>query len=230
MTEQQHDALLDAILPHVSFDGWSEKSFAAAADEIGLTLEEAQALCPRGAKDLAMCFHRRGDAAMIASLNEIDLDAMRIRDRVATALKLRMHSMEPHREAVRRASTLFALPSHTADGAKLVWETADHIWTALGDTSRDVNWYTKRATLSAVWASTVLFWLGDDSPRAINTEAFIDRRIDNVMQFEKAKASMRENPLTKPLMALQASLFSKVRAPSENARDDMPGRWVPPNA
>ena len=216
--------LLAAILPHVAFDGWSDKSFAAAAEESGVSLEDAREICPRGAIDLAIAFHHQGDAAMVERLAKADLSEVRFRDKVATALQFRIEAMTD-KEAVRRASTLFALPVHAPDGARLVWETADHIWTALGDTSRDGNWYSKRLTLSGVWAATVLFWLGDDSSDHAETTAFIDRRIDDVMKIEKLKADLRENPFTKPLMSLQSALFDKMKAPDPAAMDDLPGRW-----
>ena len=222
------ERLLDAILPHVAFDGWSETALAAATEDLGISNEELRAACPRGAIELAVAYHRRGDAAMVARLEEADLSEMRFRDKVAEALKIRVGAMD-NREAVRRASTFFALPTNAGDGAKLVWETADHVWNALGDTSQDVNWYSKRATLSGVWASTVLFWLGDESEGATETLSFIDRRIDDVMQFEKVKAQMRKNPVTKPLMAALGSLARNVRAPVSSRFDDLPGRWTPPS-
>ena len=172
--------LLAAILPHVAFEGWSEASFAAAVDDVKIAMEEARSICPRGAIDLAMAFHREGDAAMVQRLANADLSDMRFRDKVATALRYRVEAMTD-KEAVRRASTLFALPVHVPEGARLIWETADHVWNALGDTSRDGNWYSKRATLSGVWAATVLYWLGDDSADQAETMNFIDRRIDDVM-------------------------------------------------
>ena len=129
---------------------------------------------------------------------------------------------------MRRASALFSLPQHAGDGVKLIWETADHVWAALGDTSRDVNWYTKRATLSGVWASTVLYWLGDTSEGFSETRAFIDRRIADVMQIEKVKGKLRENPLTKPFMELQAGLFGKIKAPDMSHLNDLPGHFRGP--
>ena len=218
------DALLDAMLPHVAFDGWSPVALAVAVDELGLSEAEAKALAPRGAIDLAVAYHRRGDLAMLERLESSDLDDMRFRDKVATALRFRVEAMDD-REAVRRASTLFSLPVNAAEGARLVWETADHVRKALGDTSEDGNWYSKRATLSAVWASVVLYWLGDDSPGFQKTYEFIDRRIENVMQVEKMKGQLRANPLTKPLMDLQASFFSRMHPPK--ASEDVPGRWNP---
>ena len=110
-------------------------------------------------------------------------------------------------------------------GSKLIWGTSDAIWTALGDTSDDINWYTKRATLSAVYGSVVLYWLGDDSMDGQATTDFIDRRIENVMQFETFKAALIKNPLTKPFAAAIGQLMSRVKAPSEPP-SDLPGRWT----
>jgi ubiquinone biosynthesis protein COQ9 len=221
MTETPNlDALLDAALAHVAFDGWSDETFAAGAEDAGLSLADARGLAPRGALDLAMAYHRRGDREMVTRMENVDLGGMRYSERVAAALKFRIDVMTD-REAVRRATTLFALPMHAADGAKLVWETADHIWTALGDTSEDGNWYTKRATLSAVWGLVVLYWLGDDSPDYGKTSDFIDRRIENVMQIETLKGRMQQNPLTKPLMELQNTILGRLSAPKTPR--DVPG-------
>ena len=221
-TETQKDRLLDAILPHVAFDGWSNTALRAAAKDLEMSKEEVRAACPRGAIDLAVAYHRRGDGRMVSELAAKDLAGLRFRDRVAEALWLRVQTLDD-REAVRRASALFALPMNAPEGAKLVWETADHIWTALGDTSRDINWYTKRATLSAVWGAVVLFWLGDDSAGHSETRAFIDRRIDDVMQIEKAKAKLRDNPLTRPLAKLQEQLTGGIKAPDLDHLADLPG-------
>jgi ubiquinone biosynthesis protein COQ9 len=217
--------LIEAALMHVPFDGWSEASFKAAASDAGMTQAEARAVCPRGAVDLALAFHAQGDAAMVAKLTETDLTALRYSDRVAFAIRTRLELVEHDKEAVRRGVTLFALPMHAADGARALWQTADAIWTALGDTSDDLNWYTKRATLSGVYSSTVLYWLGDQSMDHAATWAFLDRRIDDVMRFERAKGAVRENRLLKPLMAGPEWLAARVKAPGKAAPADLPGRW-----
>lgn len=223
-------SLLRAILPHVAFDGWSDLAFAEASRDAGLSLAEARALCPRGAVDLAVAYHRAGDAAMLTAVAVADLGPMRYSDRVAFALAARLHASHD-KEAVRRATALFALPHLAAEGAGLIWGTADAIWSALGDTSTDGNWYTKRASLSAVYASVVLFWLGDDSAQGQATRAFIDRRIENVMQVEKLKAQVNEMPLLRPLTAPLNALMARISAPSAAAgRDDLPGRWTTPPA
>ncbi|MCA3512125.1 MAG: COQ9 family protein [Rhodobacter sp.] len=216
------DAVLDAALAHVPFDGWSDITLRAAIAASGVEPGLARALFPRGAVDLALAFHRRGDDAMVSRLRATDLAAMRYRDRVAAAIRFRLEAVTD-KEVVRRGATLFALPTHAADGAKAVWGTADAIWDALGDTSRDVNWYTKRATLSAVYAATVLFWLGDDSAGHQATWEFLDRRIEDVMRIEKAKAGFRNNPLSKALLAGPLKLMEAVKAPT--VPDDLPGKF-----
>ena len=202
-------------------------AFRAGVEDVGLSMAEARTLAPRGALDLAVAYHRRCDRLMVERLEHADISGLRFSEKVATALRFRVEAMDD-REAVRRAMAMFSLPLHAAEGAKLVWETADRVWTALVDTSEDLNWYTKRATLSGVWASTVLFWLGDDSLNHKDTADFIDRRIDDVMRIEKMKGQLRENPLTKPLMDLQADIFKRVRMPDMSQLRDLPGRWQRP--
>lgn len=224
------ELLLDAILPHVPFDGWSEPALRAALSESGISPEVARLACPRGALDLACAFHARGDAAMLARLSERDLHSLRFRDRIAAAVRLRLEASAGHKEAVRRAAALFALPQHAAEGARLIWGTADLIWTALGDTSADANWYSKRATLAGVYSATLLYWLGDHSPEHRATRDFLDRRIDEVMQVEKLKASARDSALFRAVFAGPIRALSKLRAPSRDHDRDLPGttRRAPP--
>ncbi|WP_074257870.1 COQ9 family protein [Vannielia litorea] len=221
-------AILDAALPHVAFDGWSDEALTRAAGEAGVSAGEARALFPRGAVDLALAFHARGDAKMLEALGAVELEAMRFSERVAHAVRLRLEAIEGDREAVRRAASLFALPQNAAAGAGAVWGTADAIWRALGDTSEDLNWYSKRATLSAVYSATLLYWLGDQSEGHEATWAFLDRRIDDVMRIEKLKAGLRKNPLTKGLMAGPEWLAARVRAPRSTPPADMPGHVSKP--
>lgn len=229
MTEETGDTgerLLDAALAHVPFDGWSEATFRAAVADAGVDMTVARGLFPRGAVDMALAYHRRGDDAMVAKLAETDMTGLSFREQVKLAVKIRIEQAAD-REAVRRGTTLFSLPMYAADGAKAIWGTADRIWTALGDTSRDVNWYTKRATLSGVYSSTVLYWLGDDSLDHQATWEFLDRRIEDVMRIEKAKGRMQSNPVLKRAMWGPNWLASKIRAP-ERKDVGVPGGWVAP--
>ena len=229
MTDSQSDPateLLDAALLHVPFDGWSETAFKAAIADTGMSTALARGLYPRGAIDLAAAFHRRGDDAMAVALKEQDMTDLRFRDKIALAVRLRLETVDD-KEAVRRGVTLFALPMHAAEGAKLIWGTADRIWTELGDSSDDVNWYTKRATLSGVYSSTVLYWLGDDSIDNQATWSFLDRRIDDVMQVEKLKAQVRKAPGVNRLIRSADSVLSRVKPPKPR-RSDLPGGWTVP--
>lgn len=221
------DRLLDAILVHVPFDGWTAAAFDAAVADAGLDATVARSVCPRGAVDLAVHFHKRGDAAMLKRLGTEDISALRFSEKVAAAVRFRLEAARD-KEAVRRGTTLFALPNRAADGAKLIWGTADAIWDALGDTSDDVNWYTKRATLSGVYSATVLFWLGDTSQGHEKTWEFLDRRIENVMQIEKLKAKVRENPALSRLAAGPNWLLSHIKAPPRMPKMDLPGSWTQP--
>ena len=214
------DRLLDAILPHVAFDGWSAAAFQIAVAQLGMAPDLARAHCPRGAVDLAALYHRRGDRAMVAALDEANTAGLRFRDRIALAVRLRLEGAD--REIVRRGAALFALPQNAATGAALVWGTADAIWTALGDRSDDINWYSKRATLAAVYSATVLYWMGDDSVDHAATWAFLDRRIEGVMRIEKFKAQVRDNAVLSKVLAGPLAALGRIRAPQ--GRDAMPGR------
>ncbi len=212
--------ILDAALGHAAFDGWSETTLQAALTDSGTPAALGRALFPRGGVDLAVAYHQRGDETMRTALAAMDLSETRYTARVALAIKLRLEAVD--RELVRRGTALFSLPQHAAEGARLIWGTADAIWTALGDTSRDINWYSKRATLCAVYGATVLFWLGDQSDDSSETWAFLERRLANVTQFEKTKARVQENRLAKALFSGPLKLFARVRAPV--SATDLPGK------
>jgi ubiquinone biosynthesis protein COQ9 len=227
--EQAKQAILQAALPHVPFDGWTDPTFRAAITDSGVADGLARALYPRAGLDLALAYHRNGDAAMAERLDATDLTTMRYSDRVAFAVRARLE-LVTDKELVRRGTTLFSLPQNAGEGAKAIWGTADAIWKALGDSSTDFNWYSKRATLSAVYGSTVLFWLGDDSPDHAATWDFLDRRIADVMQIEKLKAGLRDNPVAR---ALRSGPFSGAVSAMEKFKmpdmpkmpEDLPGKF-----
>ena len=222
--ERTREALLEAALAHVPFEGWSPATFRTARREAGIDPASARAACPRGAVDLALAFHERGDRRMEKRLRAEALEEMKVRERITHAVRVRVEAIED-REAARRAAALFSMPHLAAEGARLIWNTADAIWTATGDTSNDVNWYTKRATLSGVYGSTVLYWLGDESPGAADTWSFLDRRIGDVMTFERVKGTVSGNRVLKTLFAGPLWALGRVRAPHRMPRGDMPGLW-----
>ena len=207
------DTVLDAALPDVPFDGWSEALFRRAVAAAQVDPGHARLAFPRGALDLAVAFHRRGDAQMLERLDTPDFAALGMTAKITTAIRTRLEIAEPHAEAIRRATAMFALPHLAPEGARLTWETADRIWTAAGDTTEDYNWYTKRLTLSGVFSSTLLCWLGDTSPDKQDTWAFLDRRIGDVMRIEKLKGRMRASPLARLAMAGPNAVLSRIHAP-----------------
>ena len=217
------DALLDAALPGVAFEGWSDGVFRAAVSDTGIDPARAAAVCPGRGVDLALAFHRRGDARMLELLDAADLTGMRFHERVATAVKFRLQGIAEFREQVRRGVALFALPLHSHHGARAMWATADCIWIALGDGSNDINWYSKRAILTGVLRASVLFWIGDHSESGEATWNFIDRRIDDVMKIEKAKARARKSPVCAGVVRGIESLGRHVRPPPDKGQ--YPG-WV----
>lgn len=186
------DRILDAALPNVLFDGWSRKSLTQAATSVGLAAEDVDIAFPRGVRSAVEHWLRRADDAMAATLEASDLDAMRIRDRIAFAVRTRLEQAAPHKEAVRRALAYLALPGNARIAARSLYHTVDAIWWACGDRSTDFNFYSKRGLLAAVYSSTLLYWLDDSSDGHADTWAFLDRRIADVMRIPKIKARWRE--------------------------------------
>ncbi|PZQ49797.1 MAG: COQ9 family protein [Rhodovulum sulfidophilum] len=215
--------VVEAALPHVPFDGWSDKTLAAAVREAGVDAGLSRIEFPRGGIDLLLAYHRDRDAALPGRLAAMELEGLRFRDKVALAIDTRLALVASEKDAVRRGVALCALPSHAADGARALWNTADTIWTALGDASDDFNWYSKRATLSAIYSSALLYWLGDDTPGATRTREFTRRRIDDLMRFEKAKARIAEHPMAAAMLRGPRRLLGRVRAPHGQAPSDLPG-------
>jgi ubiquinone biosynthesis protein COQ9 len=187
-----------ALLPHAAFDGWGDKALAAAACDLAIPHERARLVFPKGPSDM-MCALTdwTNDQLSQALENGQRLSDLKIRDKVTKCVRTRFEAiLGPHKEAIRRGSHILARPQHAALTARLSWQTADRIWRLCGDRTTDFNHYTKRATLVAVLGTVSLYWLADESAGNADTWAFLDRRIGNVMQFEKAKARVlkaREN-------------------------------------
>lgn len=186
------DQIIDAALPSIAFDGWTETVLEAAAVSAGLTAFDVKRAFPNGPIDAVNRYSARTDAQMLTAL-PADFATLKIRERIAVAVMARLRAMTPHREAVRRAAATYAMPWHAADAMKATYATVDAIWRAAGDTATDWNFYSKRLILSKVYSTTFSVWLNDTSDHLADTEAFLRRRIENVMQFEKFKAKFKEN-------------------------------------
>ncbi|WP_395612631.1 COQ9 family protein [Allosphingosinicella sp.] len=186
------DELKAALAPrlgkHAGFDGWGEAALAMAADELNVPADRARLAFPGGAADMVDAWFDWVDKAMLNAFAPDQVAAMKIRDRIRNLLLFRYETLAPYREALRRALAILALPRNAPEGARLAWRSADRIWRLAGDEAADFNHYSKRAILIGVYGSTTMIFLGDESEDLAETRAFLDRRIDDVMRFEKAKA------------------------------------------
>lgn len=185
------DRLLDAALPNVLFDGWTRKSLDEGARTVGLTAEDVDIAFPTGVRDVVAHWLARADAAMVADMEARGLADLKIREKVALGVRLRLERAEAHKEAVRRGLSFLALPGNGGLAARSLYRTVDAIWRTCGDTATDFNFYTKRGLLAAVYTSTLLYWLDDASQGHGDTWAFLDRRIADVMQVPKVTARLK---------------------------------------
>jgi ubiquinone biosynthesis protein COQ9 len=176
----ERDSAIAAMLPHVPFDGWTTRGLRMALAEIGMPADDAELLFPGGAGDMIEAFCDGADRRMEAEAATHDLAPRRMHERVRAVIALRLAQNRPHKEAVRRALALLALPSNARLAAACTARTVDAIWHAAGDRSADFSWYTKRAILGAVYTVTLLYWLHDSSEDDAATLAFLDRRLAGV--------------------------------------------------
>lgn len=194
--------LLNAALPHVPFDGWTDATLAAAAESVGASRFDLDRVFPGGVVDVIDYWNQVADASMVAGLAARDLSGMKLREKVALGIRLRFASQAQHQEAVRKALSALATPGRAALGPKLAWRSADALWRALGDGAADFSWYSKRASLAAILAAAALVWIDDHSDGGEVTAAFVDRRIDDLMRFGKMRGRVETllarapNPLT----------------------------------
>jgi ubiquinone biosynthesis protein COQ9 len=195
------DALLHAMLPAVPFDGWSLTAMQAAAQRAGIDLAELETLFPGGPRDVVAWFSRWADRETLAALQAARRQKLRSSERVALGVKTRLSILMPHREAVRRGLSLLALPQNLPLGAKLLYEAVDTIWHGAGDASTDFNFYTKRGLLAGVYTATLLYWLDDRSENAAASEAFLARRLADVLAVPRLKDAVAR--LASPLRILR---------------------------
>jgi ubiquinone biosynthesis protein COQ9 len=187
----EKDALLEAALDHVPFDGWSRQTLQAAARDRGLDPANARRLFPGGGDDLLAWLEDWADRRMLLRLADLDLPALRVRERIAAMVRARLEVLAPHREAVRRALAARMLPHNAIAATRALWRTVDRMWDAAGDgQGGGFGHYSRRALLSGVWSATLLFWLEDPSEDQIESWAFLDRRIEDVMRLGRLGARL----------------------------------------
>jgi ubiquinone biosynthesis protein COQ9 len=178
--------IFDSVLALVSHEGWIAASFARGVKQAGASVVEARKFFPHGIESIADAFHQSIDEAMQTHIkSKRNFAAMRVREKITFAVRARLQAVEKNRDAMRRLLVWSLLPRNIRKAAQHLWQAADTIWVAAGDTSTDYNYYTKRLLLVAVMKSTLSFWLNDNSPGHCETWEFLDRRIDDVMKLGK---------------------------------------------
>lgn len=187
-----------AVGENAVFDGWTPTAVEAAAAAAGIAPAQAHLAMPKNAAALVDIYIQAVDRQLAEAFPPERVNAMKIRARIREMIWERLRIQAPAREAVRRALAILAMPQNVPLGTRIAWRTADHIWRLAGDTATDLNHYTKRLTLSAVYGSTLLVWLNDESEGEAETAAFLDRRIDDVMRFEQFKARWRQGSDRRP--------------------------------
>ena len=183
-------ALAPAIAEAAVFDGWSEAALTDAAAKAGVALPVARLAFPGGASDMIAAWIEAIDAAMEHKFADGSLASLKIRERIRTLVQFRLDAVAGREEALQRAWAIQALPQNLAQTARIAWHSADVMWRLAGDTATDYNHYTKRTLLAGIYSATLAVFIGDESEGKADTRAFLDRRIEGVMKFEKAKAKL----------------------------------------
>lgn len=194
-------ALAPAIARNAAFDGWTDAAVASAAATSRIDADVARLAFAGGAVDMIQAWFESIDREMIAAVPDERLAAMKVRERIAAQVEARLDALAPDREALRRAIAILAMPQHAARAAKLGWHAADLMWRRAGDTATDYNHYTKRGILSGVYAATIAVFLDDESEGHVDTKAFLGRRIDGILRFEKAKAALVRRSENRPSLS-----------------------------
>ena len=180
-----------AVGENAVFDGWTRQAVDSAADQLGIDPVQARLAMPKSQAGMIDLYMQEVDRGLEAWFTPERLAGVKIREKIRSLVWRRLEIMGPAREAVRRALAILAMPQNLPLALRASWRSADLMWRIAGDTSTDFNHYTKRMTLGAVYGSTLLAWLDDQTEGWADTAAFLDRRIDDVMRFEKLKAEWR---------------------------------------
>jgi len=186
---------------HAVFDGWTEAAVNSSAAQLGIDPAQARLAFPKDPPVMIAAWIAGVDAAMEAHFTSEVIAALKVRDRIRSMIWFRLEAIGDAREAVRSALSILAMPQNIPLAVRTGWRSADAMWRIAGDTATDYNHYTKRLTLSAVYTATLLAWLDDDSAGWVDTAAFLDRRLNDVMRFERWKTEWRGNAIRRPSLA-----------------------------
>ncbi len=189
---KQQRAILKEALPIAAFDGWSQATLTKAAVKVGMPAMEARRLFPDGVPEALICYAEWLREQLMDAVKQTSLKDMRVHERIRWLVLAYFALMEPHREAVRRAAAIGIMPQHATRSIRTLWQLCDVMWRLAGDSSTDFNYYTKRGLLAKVIASSFICWLNDTSVEHTDTQAFLDRRLQDVLRTGKAIGQTRQ--------------------------------------
>ena len=189
---QQRKALITAMMAHVPFDGWKMETVQMAADECALSDADLDRLLPDGVASAVRAYVDLADAEMVAAFEALTPPPEKTHLKIRALILTRLQQAQPHKETVRKTMAYLANPQHAALATELLYRTVDTMWRAAGDSTTDFSFYSKRATLSAVYSATLLAFLADESADLADTEAFLDRRLKDVAQIPKVTAPVAD--------------------------------------
>ncbi|MGZ8410628.1 MAG: COQ9 family protein [Hyphomicrobium sp.] len=198
--QEAREKILFATLPNVAFDGWVERTLKMGAESAGYAPDMAARVFPDGARDAIRFWSNRDDRWMLGEMGKAERTALPFREKIIEAVRLRIDVNAPYREAVRRTLSFLALPQNAGLGARNAFDAVSAIWYAVGDTSTDLNFYTKRLTLTPIYVATILYWIDDSSEGSAASWGFLRRRIDDAMAIPKIRARFGDalSALTSP--------------------------------
>ena len=189
---ENQEKIMLAMVAQVPFEGWTLEALRLAVLDAGFEKGDEYRAFEGDPKQVLEAFFAWTDQKMRDKLEAMDLDQMRIRDRIATAIMVRLRLLAPYKEAVRKTLSTLAHPSYGPRGLKLLGKTVSDMWYAAGDQSTDFNYYTKRTLLAGVYVSTLWVWLDDASPDLSQTQDHLHKRIDQVMKIPTLKTEAKK--------------------------------------
>jgi ubiquinone biosynthesis protein COQ9 len=191
VVSEQAAAIITASLMHIPFDGWSREALQAGAVDAGVDPDQVDVCFPGGALDAVVAYVTIADAEMLAAFTALADQPDKVHLMIRTMILIRLEQAAMHKEAVRRALTILALPVNAAQSARTLYRTVDLMWRAAGQQDTDFSFYTKRASLAAVYSATLLAWLADTNGDMAETEAFLDRRLKDVARIPQITSPAR---------------------------------------
>ena len=192
--------LIRAMLTHVPFDGWTWEAMEQGAIDIGFEKKKTSSyrmkifkdLFKNGSIDFIEIFSEIIDLEVKEKYDLLEFKPERVSEKIKKIIMIRLNLCQKYKEAVRTSISLTAMPTNTKISFNMLYRTCNSIWRIAGDKSTDFSFYTRRVSLAAVYTSTLLFWLNDNSNDNIETEFFLDRRLKGINKISRLKKPLSD--------------------------------------